>query len=80
MLMLTLVACAEGRNALQVEGKGQPNTLELIRQYVVPLLPRVLPATASPAAPEDSWRASSELSYHNSSDEFSAALTPPSYY
>ena len=33
MLMLTLVACAEGRNALQVEGKGQPNTVELIRQH-----------------------------------------------
>lgn len=31
--MLTLVACAEGRNALQVEGKGQPNTVELIRQH-----------------------------------------------
>ena len=33
MLMLTLVAYAEGSNALQVEGKGQPNTVELIRQY-----------------------------------------------
>ena len=68
MLVLTLVACAEGRNALQVEVKGQPNTVELIRQDAVPLLP----ATASPAAPEDSWRASSEFSYHNSSDEFRA--------
>ena len=36
MLMLTLVACAEGRNALQIEGNGQPNTVELIRQHEVP--------------------------------------------
>jgi hypothetical protein len=63
-------------HALQsAEGKGQPNTVELIRQHAVPLLP----ATAAPAAPQDSWRTScSELSYHDSSDEFSATLTPTS--
>lgn len=26
----------EGRNALQIEGNGQPNTVELIRQHEVP--------------------------------------------
>ena len=48
-------------HALQsAEGKAQSNTVELIRQDAVP----VLPATTSPAAREDSGRTScSELSY-----------------